>query len=223
MRRVWVIVEGATEEAFVSGPVAEALAYRQVYVTPIILGVPGHKGGQTNYARVQKDILRQLKQDRKSFCTTMLDYYGLGRGFPGMPVPKHLQGIQKVEHIEREVKDDISRQIPDLMPDVRLIPYLCLHEFEGLLFSDPDAFARALGQPLLAARFHAARNDFPTPEDINDRPQSAPSKRVLDIYPRYRKVLEGTLAAKAVGIQRMRQECLHFRDWLSRLEALPEL
>lgn len=95
--RVYVIVEGPTEESFVSGPLAEVLWPRQVYVTPIILGVPGHKGGRTKYVRVEKDILKQLKQDQGSYCTTMIDYYGLGDGFPGTPVPSHLGNVRKVE------------------------------------------------------------------------------------------------------------------------------
>src|ERR1019366_7833436 len=74
--------------------------------------------------------------------------------------------------------------------------YLSLHEYEGLLFSDPDALAHALRQPSLAHPFHQVRNDFPTREDINDDPESAPSKRVIAIYPAYRKVIEGALAAK---------------------------
>jgi hypothetical protein len=128
-----------------------------------------------------------------------------------------------VEHIERAVKDDICGKIAGFRPDARLIPYLSLHEYEGLLFSDPDAFAQSIRQPQLANRFHTVRNDFPTPEDINDDPETAPSKRVIAIYTAYNKVIEGTLAARAVGIQRMRQECAHFRDWLAKLEALPAL
>ena len=223
MKRVFVLVEGATEESFVSGPLAEALWPHEVYLTPIILGVPGHKGGRTNYGRVQKDLLRQLKQDPIAFCSTMIDFYGLGQGFPGTPLPPHLANIQKVEHIERAIKDDICSRIPDSCPDVRLIPYLSLHEYEGLLFSDPDALAQALKQPSLAHRFHQVRNDFLTPEDINDDPERAPSKRVVTIYSAYRKVIEGTLAAKAVGIERMRQGCEHFRNWLTQLEALRDL
>jgi hypothetical protein len=223
--RVFVIVEGATEESFIKGPLAEDFWRRQiqVHLTPIILGVPGHKGGRTNYARVQKDLLRQLKQDPTAYCSTMIDFYGLGRGFPGTPLPPHLSNIQKVEHIERAIKNDICDRIPDFRPDVRLIPYLSLHEYEGLLFSDPDGLAQALKQPNLAYRFHQVRNDFPTPEDIDDSPVSAPSKRVVAIYSAYRKVIEGTLAARAVGIARMRQECEHFRNWLERIEALPDL
>jgi hypothetical protein len=177
---------------------AEFLSGRQVYLTPIILGVPGHKGGRTKYVRVEKDILRQ--QDRGSYCTTMIDYYGLGGGFRGAPVPQDLNNVQKVEHIERAMKDDICGKIPEFRPDIRLIPYLSLHEYEGLLFSDPDALALSIRQPQLSNRFHQIRNDFPTPEDINDDPATAPSKRVIDIYSAYRKVIEGTLAARAVGI-----------------------
>ena len=218
-----MIVEGATEEAFVAGPLAQVLWLRQVYLTPIILGVPGHKGGRTKYIRVQKDILRQLKQDRGSYCTTMFDYYGLGNGFPGTPVPANLSNVDKVEHIERAVRDDICSQMPEFRPDLRFIPYLSLHEYESLLFSDVEAFAQSIGQPRLFHSFREVREEFPTPEDINNDPETAPSKRVINIHPSYRKVIEGTLAARAVGIQRMRQECLHFNQWLAQLESLNEL
>ncbi|MGA3188417.1 MAG: DUF4276 family protein [Bryobacteraceae bacterium] len=222
MPRVYVIVEGPTEESFISGPLAEVLGPLHTYVIPIILGVPGHKGGRTSYARVGKDVLRQLKQHRGSYCTTMIDYYGLGRGFPGTPAPADFTNAQKVAHIERAVKADICRKIPDFRPDVRFIPYLSLHEYESLLFSDPKAFAESIGQPRLAAQFQEVRDAFQTPEDINDDPRTAPSKRVFEVYAAYRKVIDGTLAANRIGIQRMRQECNHFRQWLELLEALPE-
>ncbi len=117
-------------------------------------------------------------------------------------------------------KADIVAAMPGPRPDLRFLPYLQLHEYEGLLFSDPAAFAAGIRQQHLAARFQAIRAAFPTPEDINDDPNTAPSKRVLGEYPSYRKVLDGTLAARAVGIERMRQECPHFRAWVEQLEAL---
>jgi uncharacterized protein DUF4276 len=220
--RVYVIVEGPTEESFVNGPLAEVL-WPSVFVIPIIVGVPGHKGGRTSYARVQKDILTQLRQDRRSYCTTMIDYYGIGRGFPGTPAPAQFSSLEKVEHIECAVKDDIGNQLPDFRPDIRFIPYLSLHEYESLLFSDPDAFASSLGRPDLAGKFKQIRDEFSTPEDINNDPQTAPSKRVLECCPTYGKVIQGTIAARAVGIQRMREECAHFRAWLEQLQALPAL
>jgi hypothetical protein len=150
----------------------------------------------------------------------MLDFYGLGEGFPGTPVPVHLASIAKARHIEEAIKADICELIPAFRPDVRLLPYIQLHEYEGLLFSDPTAFAIATKKPDLATRFQEIRDEFETPEDINDSQETAPSKRVLSAYPSYRKVLEGTLAARAVGINKMTEECPHFRDWIERLQAL---
>jgi hypothetical protein len=222
VRRVYVVVEGQTEESFVQDVLAEVLWIYQVYLTPILLGVPGHRGGRTSYARVRKDVLVQLKQDRAAYCSTMLDYYGLGRGFPGTPPPVHLSSLEKVKHVEQAVRTDIYQQIPDLRPDVRFLPYLQLHEFEGLLFSDPTAFAASLRHPHLAQRFQAVRDEFETPEDINNDLETCPSQRVIDAYPSYRKVLEGTLAARAIGIETMRRECPHFRDWLGQLQSLGE-
>jgi hypothetical protein len=218
--RFSVIVEGRTEEAFVKQVLAPFLLPTKVCLTPIILGVPGHKGGRAKYARVKKDVLRQLKEDRKAYCTTMFDFYGLGKGFPGTPLPPNLPNVDKVIRLERAMKQDIVAEVPDLRPDVRFLPYLQLHEYEGLLFSDPVAFANCISQSHLTAQFQAIRQSFPTPEDIDDRPDNAPSKRVLHLCPSYNKVLDGTRAASAVGIEAMRHECPHFRDWVESLERL---
>jgi len=87
MTRVHVVVEGLTEESFIKDVLSQALWPRQVYLMPIIVGPPGHKGGNPNYPRVKKDIVTLLKQDSTTYCSTMLDFYGLGEGFPGLPLP----------------------------------------------------------------------------------------------------------------------------------------
>jgi hypothetical protein len=214
--RVGVIVEGPTEQSFVGDILAPVLMSANVYVHAIILGVPGHKGGRANYARVKKDVLRQLKADRRAYCSTMFDFYGLGRGFPGAP-PPNLTNVNKAVHLEQEMHKDIIAEGPDLRPDVRFIPYLQLHEYEALLFSDPGAFAIGISRPNLASQLLNIRQSFPTPEDINDSATDAPSKRILRLCPSYNKVLDGTRAASAVGVLAMQRECLHFRDWLDRL------
>ena len=220
MTRVVIIVEGQTEEAFVNDVLAEALWPYEVYLTPILLGVPGHKGGRPNYARVKKDVLLHLKQDKAAYCSTMLDFYGLGPGFPGTPVPPGLPSIGKAVRIEEAMKADVCEVVPDLRPDLRFVPYVQLHEYEGLLFSDPRLLAEAINQPHLAENFQKVRDGFPSPEDIDDDPITAPSKRLLQAFSSYWKVLDGTTAARRVGIEAMRRECPHFRDWLERLQAL---
>ena len=59
-----------------------------------------------------------------------------------------------------------------------------------------------LGKHISRSNFRQFADGFDTPEDINDDPETAPSKRVLRAYPAYRKPLDGTLAAQAVGIER---------------------
>ena len=220
MTRVYIVVEGATEESFVSRVLAPVLWPSNVFLSPITLGDPGHKGGNTNYARVKKDVVKLLKQDHSAYCSTMLDFYGIGGGFPGTPQPPNLPNLDKVVRIENAVKADIVAQVADARPDIRFLPYLQLHEYEALLFSDPAAFASAIGQPHLSQQFEMIRRSFPTPEDINDDPNTAPSKRVLNAYPSYAKVVDGTVAARAVGVDRMRRECHHFDEWVAWLEAL---
>lgn len=151
----------------------------------------------------------------------MVDLYGLGAGFPGHPPPDHLSNIDKVRHVEQAMKQDICKELPDdLRPDLRFIPYLQLHEYEAILFSDPTAFAAGINHPNLRPQFQRIRDGFDSPEDINNDSETAPSKRVIAACPSYRKVIEGTQAAAAVGIPAMREQCPHFREWVESLEAL---
>jgi hypothetical protein len=218
--RVNVVVEGQTEEAFINNVLAGMLWPLNIYLTARLLGVPGHKGGRPNFARLKKDVLNLLKQDRTAHCSMMLDLYGLGEGFPGTPFRRDLTGAEKADQIEEAVKREICALVPDVRPDIRFVPYIQVHEYEGLLFSNPEAFAESMHQPILAGRFRHVRDSFPTPEDINDDPTTAPSKRVLHLHPRYKKVIDGTTAAMAIGVENMRRECPHFRQWVEQLEAL---
>lgn len=55
---------------------------------------------------------------------------------------------------------------------------------------------------------------------INDNPQTAPSKRILSLFPGYDKPLYGALAAIKIGLAKIREQCLLFDGWVARLEAL---
>lgn len=103
---------------------------------------------------------------------------------------------------------------------VRFVPFVVMHEFEGLLFSDCARFSSSIGRPDLEPRFRAIRDEFESPEEINDSPDTAPSKRVEELVPGYDKPLLGTLAVLEIGLARIRQECPHFNDWIKQLESL---
>src|SRR5689334_1706414 len=104
MKRVVIIVEGQTEESFVAGPLYKALVGHNIFVKPILIGTPGHRGGFVNYDRVRSDLLRTLKQDNSVYCTTLFDLYGLGKGFPysdsGSSI---LSGSDKAQLIEEAI------------------------------------------------------------------------------------------------------------------------
>ncbi len=95
-----------------------------------------------------------------------------------------------------------------------------MHEFEGLLFSDCAAFSRGIGKPELESRFQEIRDQFTTPEEINDSPETAPSKRVEALVPGYQKPFLGNLAILEIGLERIRTECPLFDAWLRQLENL---
>lgn len=59
----------------------------------------------------------------------------------------------------------------------------------------------------------------PTPEDIDDGPMTAPSKRLREVFAAYQKPLHGPLTVAAIGIDRIRAVCPHFHRWIGRLEA----
>lgn len=117
-----------------------------------------------------------------------------------------------MEHLERCARDAIG--------DLRFIPYVSLHEFEALLFADPQAVARRAGDPGVERRLRVALSDCGEPELVDDSPTSAPSKRIIDAWPRYAKTTDGPVFAATIGIARLRKSCPHFGAWIGRLESL---
>lgn len=221
MIRVYIVVEGASEEAFVNAVLAPDLWPADVYLTPIVIGPPGSRGGRVTLDRVVDHLTLLLKQELGVYCTTLIDYYGRGSGWP--PIPAHLPAAAAAALLEQAVAGRLSAALPDQRTEVRCLPYVQLHEFEALLFSDATAFAHAIGRPDLVAAFVAVRQAVATPEDIDDGPATAPSKRLLAVHPRYRKVIEGQQAATAIGVAAMRRACPRFDQWVARLLTLPDL
>lgn len=121
------------------------------------------------------------------------------------------------QHVAQQMLADLRTTGPIQQ---RFVPFVTMHEFEALLFSDCEAFARALAMPNLTERLRDIRNQFESPEHINDSPETAPSKRIEALHRDYRKVADGTAAAKEVTLAKMTQQCPHFANWLHRLETL---
>ena len=116
------------------------------------------------------------------------------------------------------LRDDISKSLGDDFDPRRFVPFVLMHEFEGLLFSDPVRFAQSIGQSDLSSDFLAIRNAFSSPEEINDSPDTAPSMRVKALYKGYQKPLMGVLAVEEIGLETIRLECPLFNRWIKELE-----
>ena len=124
---------------------------------------------------------------------------------------------RKGQHVAQQILADLRTARPG---EERFVPFVVLHEFEALLFSDCDAFAHALDMPELTQPLLGIRDQFESPEHIDDAPETAPSKRILALHPRYAKVAEGTAAAEQVTLAKMTEECPHFAEWLNHLRTL---
>ena len=229
MARLLVHVEGETEETFVNEILAAHLypcGYQQVGAR--IVGnarLRARRGGIRGWSTVRQDIVRHLREDPACLATTMVDYYALpqsgGRAWPGRAEAANSPFIRKATRVEDALLADIREAMGPGFNPHRFIPYVMMHEFEGMLFSDCARFSQGIGRPELAGQFQAIRDQFNSPEEINDSPITAPSKRVEGLVIGYEKPLLGTLAVLEIGLEPIRRECPHFGEWLARLEAWP--
>ena len=117
-----------------------------------------------------------------------------------------------VEFVERKIAEDISEE--------NFYPNLLLHEYETLLFSNVDAFSFCDLNHRQMESLREISRCFPTPEHINNSPNTAPSKRILKICEDYDKVPDGYKIAENIGLHVMREKCRHFDAWLCYLENL---
>jgi hypothetical protein len=219
MVRVHVFVEGQTEKMFVQSILSPHFAQHETYLFPRQLGKPKHKRGICDYALARRDILAMLKQEPASFCTTMFDYYGMPDSWPNRAMARQRPFGEKPSTIEDAVLADIAAELGAAFDPGRLIPYVQMHEFEALLFSDTKVLAEGLKLPGDAS-VQAIRDQFRTPEEINDSEQTAPSKRIHNLNEGYAKVRHGILISQDIGLDVMRAECPHFNEWIAKLEAV---
>lgn len=210
MKRLYIVVEGQTEEEFVKKVLAPYLLLQGILcVTPVAIHrAHGARGGMVSYKPLKGDILRLLGEGDAPIVSTLIDFFRCP-DTPGKEVwDKATNHQQEVELREQEIGRDIASR--------RFIPYIQLHEFEALLFSS-DVGSNGLFSPKEADELSKIVEDYPNPEEINSSPEGAPSKRILAIVPTYDKVFHGGLIAGAIGIETILERCPRFRAWVERL------
>lgn len=219
---VMVIVEGKTEEIFIKSLLQPYLAQKMVSMTPVQVSKPGQKGGDVRFERVKRDLEIFLKQRTDTYVTTLVDFYGV-REWPGIDqIPANASPAEIAEIVNGATRNVVIELFAAQRADRRFIPYMSIHEFEALLFSDTASLAAELG--VAEEQVRAVLNECGAPEAINNNPATAPSKR-LNGWSRSGKFLKTTTGIKVahrIGIQKMRAQCPLFHAWLQHFEALVE-
>lgn len=228
--RLLVHAEGPTEAGFVDLVLAPHLRKRGYGpVATRTFGGSGERirrGGIRSWTTVRDGILRTLKEDQNLVVTTMADFYGMRPrsgpdAWPGIqPDNRNLPTMERARSIMGAMSADVHSRYRGYLRG-RFIPFVMMHEFEGILFRDCATLAAAAQRPNAVSLLQRIRDAFPTPEDINDSSQSAPSKRLQELLGKRKKAVFGPEAAHAIGLPRLRQECPILSDWVSRLEQYP--
>ena len=216
MNRIIIICEGQTEQEF-----CKTLLQRYFSNQNITLQVPLIKktmGGIANWNVLKREIETYLRREKDVLVTTLIDYYGI-KDSHGFPLWAEKQAIadksQRLNELETAMLADVDA---NLRP--RFVPYMQLHEFEGLLFSDKQAFYTTFyNSNELADKAYLEQTfaDFDNPEMINDGVETSPSHRLERIISGYEKVVYGCCLAEAIGLDKMRQKSPRFDNWLKRL------
>ena len=209
-KRLYIVVEGQTEEEFVKDLMAPYFLDHVIYIyTTIIHTSRGHRVGFVNYEHLKNDINRLLKsQGEDVVVTTFVDFFRC----PELPGAEDCSRIQN--HSERVAK--MEKAISDDINDWRLYPYIQLHEFEAVLFSSDKGFIKYF-DPEHALELQGIVDSYENPEDINSSPEGAPSKRLLRIVPEYDKVMFGNIIALEIGMTTILEKCPRFRTWTETL------
>lgn len=222
---VMIVVEGQTEQTFVKEVLAPEMARKGIFLHSALIGKPGHKGGDIRFDRAKNDIGLHLKQRSNTYVSTMFDFFRIEADWPGkkeviriISNGTSLSATEKAKLLEEATLNEIKGSFPECNPELRLLPYIEMHEFEALLFSDASILGNGIGVD--QSRIEDILEEFEDPEEINDRPDTAPSKRLIRLHKGYRKVAMGKTISEAIGIPAIREKCQHFDTWLTTLEQL---
>ena len=217
-RTVIIHVEGQTEANYVNVVLRDHLRSFDIHPQPIIMStkrlISGKKfkGGITSFEKVEPELRSLLRASHAIAVTTMYDFYALPEDFPGM------QGIAIIRpHLQASYLElALSQQINN----PKFIPYLQVHEFEAILFSDTKPFAEFYGAATATGIANILLGFQDNPELINNHRDTSPSHRIADLIDGYDKATDGPLLAAEIPLSVIRSKCPHFNAWITTLEGL---
>ena len=207
-------MKGATEQFFVERILAPYCAMHGVYLHSTQVPKKGEKGGDVRFVRVKTCAGNFLKQRSDTRVGTFFDYYGL-KDWPLLDEVRAARGLSTAEIAQRlndSATAELAHEFPELNVAGRFVPFMAVHEFEALLFSDTSLLASSLG--IDVALIDETLRVYGSPEAINTRPDKIPSKQIEKwLDGRYMKIVQGIAVADKIGIDKMRFACHNFDDF----------
>lgn len=223
MKRLFIVVEGETEERFVRSVLYNEFILNgihieaQQWITNRKLGI---SGGGSNFDLIENHLRRLMSRyqhDNDVYISVMIDLYAF---------PKQGKTIYDEEVIRTQGGKErallLEQKMAERLEFRNFIPYVQLHEFEALLLSQPDSLLKFYTDKATEIKALKAAIEGMNPEEINETPQGAPSKRIINYLPGYekQKTTAGVTTALSIGLPHLRASCLHFNDWVTKLESI---
>lgn len=221
MKNFRIVTEGQSETNFVNRVMVPYFADRCTLIPITVVTKTDnrhgktYKGGVGNYGQIRNTLVNTLAnafKNKDSYVTTMFDFYGLPTDVPGVTeAAKVSNPYQKVEIIEREIlkAEEYDGNF--------FFPYIELHEFESMIFTDIAKLGEAYFEDDLTALKECVKEQE-NPELINNGAETAPSKRIMNCISNFDKANVGVSVLEKIGIENIAAKCHHFDEWLRRIE-----
>lgn len=223
MKTIYVVTEGYSEVEFVKKVLADYFSYKDIILIPCNVVTSKdrrngrvYKGGMTSYAKAENTIKKCLldaQRQPNSFVTTMFDFYKLPDDSPGLQ-----ESLTKDDHYEKVQLIEQRMLTKEKLTKTVFIPYIQLHEFETLLFTDIKVLGNKYFENDITELQEATKNE-PNPELINNGEETSPSKRIIKCMPDYDKPTMGVTILQEIGLEKLRKSCRHFNEWICKMEG----
>jgi hypothetical protein len=223
MKTLFIVVEGETEERFLRTVLYNDFITQGIHIeaqqwlTNRKLGIGG---GGSNFDLIENHLRRLMaryQHDKDVFISVMVDLYAFPKGGNTVyddEVSRQQNGKNKALLLQDKMQERMAYR--------NFIPYVQLHEYEALLLSKPEALLAFYTDKAAEIDGLKSEVDGMKPEEINETPEGAPSKRIIKYLPRYekQKTTAGVSTAEKIGLPHLRANCPHFNDWVTKLESI---